>query len=272
VTSGRASRAIGAIGVGLLAMTLVACGSRQPAPDPAPQQPPAQPQPVPASPAERARAHVELGSSYYSIGNFGVALGEFQEALKADPKYVPAHNALGLVYMELKEDDKARASFERALKIDPTDPDTNNNFGLFLCNRGRERDAERYFLAAVRNPLYSTPEDSYVNAGLCARRAGDEPRAQDYFERALQLRPYDLRATSALAQMYFQRRDYARAKTYFARYVQRAPALDARTLWLGVRLEHQLGDRTASRSYGAQLKTRYPDSEEARLFEQGRLD
>jgi type IV pilus assembly protein PilF len=264
-------RVAGLAGV-VAAVLLSACSSRGSAPEPERQSPPPQPQQMPASAAERARAHAELGSSYYAVGNYGVALGEFQEALKADPKFVPALNALGLVYMELKDDDKARSSFERALRIDPNDSDTNNNFGLFLCNRGRERDAERYFLAAIRNPLYTTPEDSYVNAGLCARRAGDDAKAQDYFERAIQLRPSDLRALSALSQLHFQRSEFARAKTYFSRYVQRAPSLDARTLWLGARLETRLGDVTAARSYGAQLKTRFPESEETRLYEQGRFD
>jgi type IV pilus assembly protein PilF len=255
------------------AIALGACQSRAPAPEAQPTTvAPPQPSPVPASPAERARAHNELAIGYYSIGNFGVALSEFREALKADANYVPALNGLGLVHMELKEDDKARASFERALKIDPTDPDTNNNFGLFLCNRGRERDAERYFLAAVKNPLYATPEDSYVNAGLCARRVGDIERAQGHFERALQLRPTDARALSALAQLAYARRDYARARSFLGRFMQLIPNPDAGSLWLGARIENQLGDRNATRSYGAQLKTRFPDADETRLFEQGRFD
>ncbi|HND14335.1 MAG TPA: hypothetical protein PLN78_05095, partial [Pseudomonadales bacterium] len=34
----------------------------------------------------------ELGASYLQIGRFGVALQELQEAIKADPGFVPAHS------------------------------------------------------------------------------------------------------------------------------------------------------------------------------------
>ena len=51
----------------------------------------------------RAKAHTELASAYYELGNLGVALEEVRIALAADPNYAPAYNVQGLVYMDLKE-------------------------------------------------------------------------------------------------------------------------------------------------------------------------
>jgi type IV pilus assembly protein PilF len=256
----------------VLATGLLACRGPESRSDAERNQVPAQQQPTPASAAERARAHTDLGANYLQIGRLAVALQELNEALKADPNFVPAHNALGLVHMELKEDAKARASFERALRIDPKDSDANNNFGLFLCNRGQEKDAVRYFLKALENPLYATPGDSYVNAGICSRRAGDIPSAQLYFERAVEFQSNDARALVNLAQLHFERKQLNLARTYMTRYMQSVKTADAQSLWLGVQIEQALGDRAAVMSYGAQLRARFPDAPQTRQFNEGRYE
>lgn len=259
---------------GVAVVVVSACQTSSPRPDSASTASASSVQsaPTPASPQERARAHTELGASYLHIGRFAVALQELNEALKADPRYVPAHNTLGLVHMELREDDKAKASFERALRIDPADSDTNNNYGLFLCDRKREKESIRYFLAALKNPLYATPQDALVNAGICSRRSGDLASAQAYFERALAASPGEERAMINLAQLHFSLREYPKAKTYLTRYMQRVQSPDAASLWLGARTEHHLGDRAALMSYGSQLKTRFPDALETKSFIEGRFE
>jgi type IV pilus assembly protein PilF len=168
----------------------------------------------------RARIHAELAAGYLELGNYGVALQEANESLKADPNYVAAHNVLGLAYMELRDDKSAEASFQRALRINALDSDSNNNYGWFLCQRKREKESVKYFLDALRNPLYATPEKSWVNAGICARQAGDQANAEDYFQRAIKLRPNQPQALQQLADMAFRRRDFVGAKTYLSR-VQR---------------------------------------------------
>jgi type IV pilus assembly protein PilF len=227
--------------------------------------------PQPGTPLERARAHTELGASYLQIGRLGVALQELEEAIKADPTYVPAHTTLGLVHMQLREDTKAKASFERALKLDPKNPDANNNYGLFLCDRKLQREGIRYFLAALRNPLYETPEDAYVNAGICSRRTGDDAAALDFFERALQARPGEPRALVNLASLQLDRGQPSAARSYMNRFIKATPSPDAASLWLAARIEHALGDRAAVASYGAQLRARFPEARETSLFNEGRF-
>ena len=254
-------------------MLVAACQSSPPRPaNDAGTQPPAERQPSPASATERARAHTELAASYLNIGRLAVALQEADEALKADPRYVPAHNIVALVYMELREDVKAKASFERALKLKPGDSDVNNSYGLFLCDRKKEKDSIRYFEAALRNPLYASPHDAAVNAGICSRRIGDEVGALQYFERALAFRPDDARALVNLAQLHHARRQVNLAKSYLTRFMQGTQKPDAATLWLGARLEHALGDRAAVASYGSQLKERFPTAPETQLFLDGRFE
>jgi len=255
-----------------LLVLLAACGSKESKRDDPAPQPPANPTPTPASPQERARIHTELGAGYYGIGKYGVALQELKEAVDADPSYVPARNTLAVVYLALKEDDKARKEFEQALRIDPKDPEVNNNYGLFLCERKREKESIKYFMMAVRDPLYGRVEDAYVNAGICSRRAGDDASAADFFQRALKLKPDDARALINLAQLDYARGNLPQAKANLTRYMQLVAAPDAATLLFGARLSARLGDRNAMASYGSQLRTRFPGSPETRAFDEGRLE
>ena len=218
----------------------------------------------------RARIHTELASGYFELGNLGVALEEANEAMRADPTYGPAYNVSALIHADLKEDRLAEQQFERALRLNPVDSDANNNYGLYLCQRKREEDGIRHFLAALRNPLYQTPERSYVNAGLCSRRRGDLAGAQEYFERALKVRPDQPQALYQLGDILYARGDYAQARSYVSRASQVLPSPE--TLWLALRLERKLGDRNAEASYAAQLRRGYPESREARALAAGQFE
>ncbi len=220
---------------------------------------------------ERARIHTELAAGYYELGNLGVALEEINIALRADASYAPAYNVAGLVYADLKEDRLAEQYFTRALQVNPLDADAHNNYGRFLCDRKREEEAIKHFLAALRNPLYKTPDRSYVNAGLCARRRGDTAAAEDFFQRALKLRPGEPQALYQLADIAFARDDFAGAKVYLTRFSQVAVANSA-VLWLGVRVERKLGDRNSEASYAQQLRKNFPDSREARALQAGQFE
>lgn len=219
----------------------------------------------------RARIHTELAAGYYELGNYGVALQEAGEALKAEPDYAPALNVLGLVYMELRDDKAAEASFQRALRVSPQDSDTNNNYGWYLCQRKREQESVKYFLAALRNPLYSTPDKSWVNAGICARQAGDLAAAEDYFQKALKVRPAQPQALLQMADMAYKRNNYPEAKVYLTR-LQRDTTPTAEILWLALRVERRLGDRNAEASLGFQLRKNFPESREARALMAGQYE
>lgn len=232
----------------------------------APTHMPQQPSPQNADARTRADIHTRLGAGYYELRNFSVALEELNEALKAEPGYGPAHNMLGLVYMELRENALAEQSFERALGANGMDSDAHNNYGWFLCQQKRHEEGIKHFMAAIKNPLYDTPEKSYVNAGVCARQRGDDATALQYFERAVSIQPAQSQALYQLADMAFRRGQVPDAKTYLARLGKTGSAFGAEALWLGLRIERRLGDREAEANYGLQLRKNFPDSRETQAL------
>ncbi|OHC63318.1 MAG: type IV pilus biogenesis/stability protein PilW [Rhodocyclales bacterium GWA2_65_19] len=216
-----------------------------------------------------AKVHTELAGLYYERSQFGVALGEIDQALQADPGYAPAYGVRGLVHMALREDKAAEDDFRQSLRIDSGDSDTRNNYGWFLCQRSREKESIAHFMAALKNPLYATPERAWLNAGLCSRKAGELKDAEEFLLRALQLQPGLTQASFEMSALSFDKGDYTAAKRYFVRFAERNDNLSAEQLWLAVRIERKLGDRNAEASYGLQLRKRFPDARETRMFMYG---
>jgi len=222
-------------------------------------------------PRNRAKVHTELGALYYRRGNMGVALEELRAATVADPTYAPAHSTLGLVYMDLRETKLAQESFERALRYAPNDSDVNHNYGWFLCQSGREDESIKYFLQAIRNPLYPTPWRSYSAAGVCALRKNNIKDADEFFQRALRLEPNDPPSLLELGQIRYRQGKYEEARQLVTRYNKQAEPV-AESLWLALRIERKLGERVAEANLATQLRRRYPTSREYQLLQRGEYD
>jgi type IV pilus assembly protein PilF len=216
-----------------------------------------------------AKVHTELAGLYYERAQFGIALDEVEQALQADRGYAPAYSMRGLLHMALREYKEAEEDFQQSLRLDRTDSDAHNNYGWFLCQRDREKDSIAHFMAALKNPLYTTPERAWLNAGLCSKKAGNDKDAEEFLLRALQLQPELSQALIGMAELSFTNGDYVAAKRYFARFSQKSDNLNAEQLWLAVRIERKVGDRNAEASYGLQLRKRYPDAKETQLLMRG---
>ncbi|HRP95296.1 MAG TPA: type IV pilus biogenesis/stability protein PilW [Rhodocyclaceae bacterium] len=226
----------------------------------------------PANEAQaRARINTELGTAYFEVGRFDVALDEARTALRHDPEYAPAFHLMGLVYMFVEDTAAARENFLRALRIAPNDPDFNNSYGWFLCTQGEELDGLQRLALAARNPYYRHPTRPYTNAGLCHLRLGDDEAAAEQFRRALALDGVNAQALYHLAAIAYRHGDYRAAREHLVKlHQQREPT--AESAWLGLRTERRLGNREAEASYAAQLRGRFNDSGEHRQMIQGNFE
>jgi type IV pilus assembly protein PilF len=216
---------------------------------------------------ERARAHTELGAAYYQQNKLEIALDEFSHAAEIDPNYGQAYNGLGLVYQALNETAKADASFKKAIQVQPNNSESHNNYGNFLCTTKRYDESIVQFLEAVKNPLYTTPNLAYANAGICSMRKNDNVNAELYFNKALAIEPLTHSAAQQLAEIQFKRNDVKTAKKTLQNALIAAPSPE--TLWLGIKIERVLGDKDNEASYALQLRQQFPNSEQTRLLLSG---
>ncbi len=222
-------------------------------------------------PRNRAKVHTELASLYFTRGNMGVALEELRIATEADQSYGPAHGMFGLVYMEIRENKLAEQHFERALKLSPNDPDINHNYGWFLCQTGREPGSIKYFLQAIRNPLYPTPWRSYSAAGQCTLRSNNLKDAEAFFQRALTMEPDDAPSLLQMGVIRYRQGQLEDARKLVSRY-NKLINPTAESLWLALRIERKMGERGSEASFANQLRRRFPASPEYQALQRGDFD
>ncbi len=220
---------------------------------------------------QRATTFTELALAYYSRAQYKVALQELRKAITVDSRFGPAYNVYGLIYMELAEDGLAAENFLRAIELDRADSEAHNNYGWFLCSRGRYDEGLEQFAAALRNPLYAQPEVAMANAGRCAEKKGDLALADANFAKSLKLQPDNAASLLGLAALRFRQGRLPEAQQLLARHDALSPP-SAASLWLAVRVEHALGDRTQAAAYGLQLRKRFPDSDETRRLLSGQYE
>ena len=219
----------------------------------------------------RAKVFTELGFAYFNRGQMKVALDEARKAIGADNRFGPAYNLLGLIYMDLAEDKVAEENFRKALELDRADSDAHNNYGWFLCTRGRYDEGFEQFTNAMRNPLYDRPEQAMTNAGLCSEKKGDFKQAEAYYNKALKLQPNAALPVVKLADLSFRKGDINEAQRLLSRF-QEISRPTAESLWLHLRIERKLGDRSQEAFYNSQLRKNFPDSRETQLLMQGQYE
>lgn len=205
--------------------------------------------------------NVQLGIGYLQQNNLELASQKLNKALKQDPDSAAAHNAFGILQERLLQNDKAEYHYKRATEIDPENSEASNNFGAFLCRNKREADSEKYFLKALENPLYRTPEFAYTNAAICLLRIEQRGRARDYLQKALVARSNFPTALIALARLEFEEDNFSESKLYIDRF-HRVAEPTANSLWLAIRTELQMDSNRDVEELSQKLKTNFPDSEE----------
>ncbi len=221
---------------------------------------------------QRAVVRVRLASEYLRLQNYHEATRNALQAFEHVPRYAPAYNVLAMISVELRDDDKARAYFKQALESSPNDSDVLHNHGWFLCERGDTKTGLQQLQAAVRNPLYSSPDHSMLVAGQCARKAGDTAAARDYLERALKYRGDNFEAKMQLADLLLQTGSVAEARRAAMEVVKVMNPPSAELLWLAVRVERKLGNREGQLRFSDDLRKRYPDSLEASKLMAGQYE
>ena len=216
-----------------------------------------------------AELHVDLGIRYLREGNLDFAFSRLSRALDLEPNNAAAHNAMGLLHERLGDAAKADGYYRRAVTLNPTDASAQTNLGSSLCRAAKYEEGEKFLLQAAKQPLHKSPEVIYTNLGLCALLADKPERAETYFRRSLEINPKMSGALIRMSELSYRQDRYLSARAYLQRYLVEAEHSPA-SLWLGVRIERELGDKNAEASYGMLLRSKFPDAAQTRLLEESK--
>ncbi len=140
-------------------------------------------------------AYLLLGNTNYYLKRYESAIQYYDQALRVAPNYAEAQKNLGITlrdagrhYGEVKQDlTTAKRFLDRSYSINKTDYETVRLLGIVSGMSGNNSQAIKYFAEAVK--LQPELAQSYSNLGTAYRNAGDEAKANENFQKALQLDP-----------------------------------------------------------------------------------
>lgn len=217
---------------------------------------------------QASQDNVSLGVGYLQQGRRDLAMQKLQLALQQDPDNANAYSALGLLYNSSGDIERADENYREALDKAPDDPQIQNNYAVFLCQQGKPKESEKYFIEAAQNPLYPTPEAAYANAGVCANLIPDTVTAEQYFRKSLAINPNYPTSLYQMARLSFDQKQYRNALIYIQRFESASPTPRPEVLLLGVRTENALGYKQGAEGYAKKLRILFPNSPETQQLNQ----
>ena len=124
--------------------------------------------------------YYNLASAYYKLGQWSLAMAQFELAVQCEPERYEAYFGRGLVWEEMSEPSLAIQSYADALERNPTFAQAFNNMGIAFQNLGVESAA----LECFDNALALEPEsgDFRTNKGLLCLQYGHWEEGWQYFE------------------------------------------------------------------------------------------
>jgi len=215
--------------------------------------------------AKRVEIHTQLGASYLSRNQLEIAKEELERALELNPDFSPAHDKMALLQIRLHNNDQAERHFRRAISEMPENSDARNNYAVFLCERGRYEEADEQFRTALKNPLYRTPEQANLNAGICRLKKGDKTGAIPYFRAVLKIDAKNPSALVHLSRLSLETGNALSARGFIQRYFESSQDTPE-ALLLAYRIERALGSKDGQAKYALRLRGKFPESAEAKLL------
>src|SRR5260370_3426988 len=103
--------------------------------------------------------HMNMGVSYFAMGNFAAAEKELRRALELKPDSANVLNALGCVYIEEGRSEEASKTFQSAIAFKPRWSDSHFNYGRLLKKIGQNDAPPADFQTALEaGPVDGTPK------------------------------------------------------------------------------------------------------------------
>lgn len=211
--------------------------------------------------------NTEMGLGYLQQNNFELATEKLVKALRQNPESVKANYVYAVLQDKLGQKELAEFHYQKATELDPENSEAANNFGAFLCRNGRELESENYFLKALDNPLYKTPEYAYTNAAICLLQVNQTEKGKEYLRKAVASKSDFGPALLALSDVLYKEGDFTNAKIYIDRYHLVSKA-SARSLWLAIRNTLELNNEGEVEELAQRLEADFPDSKEYQQWKQ----
>ena len=151
--------------------------------------------PLPDNAAALSEKYFQKGESYRHKSDFKRARACYSEAIRLNPKAVPALLERGQIYRLARKPDLAIIDFNAALEVDPGQADGYVRRGNALVDQGRLDEAIEDYGAAIQLDPRNAP--AFLNRALAFAKKQDSANVLDDANQVLALNP-DLAAAYLL--------------------------------------------------------------------------
>ena len=159
------------------------------------------------------RPYNNLGEAYDKLGNYDLAIIEFEAALRLNPNYFFALSNLGNVYGKKKEYAQAISYIKQALQQKPDYAPGHYNLAKALHMTGNPEKAMLSYRSAIKhNPYF---EEAFFNLGFLALEQKQFIEAVNNFKSFLEMQPRHPKAHFGLGTSYAMMGKLGRAKQYY---------------------------------------------------------
>jgi predicted CXXCH cytochrome family protein len=171
--------------------------------------------------ADRAEAHLNLGTIEARLGNAEAAEAAYRTAIRIQPAFIPAYINLADLYRQQDREARATQTLRQALEVDPENGAARHALGLSLVRQQRLRDAiPELAKAAQLRP--DVPRYAYVY-GVALHQTGRIQQALRVLKDAQAHYPGDRDILAALAQFHRQAGDRQGAIAWARKLVEVSP-------------------------------------------------
>jgi len=131
---------------------------------------------------------MQIGTGYLAKGLYPQAMSEMLRAEQLDPKNPYVLNNLGIAYYVRGRHKQAEDKFRAAIKYESKFSDAKNNLARALIDQKKYSEALKWLQEVEGDLTYAAPEKTYSNMGMAYFEMGNFKRAGEYLEKSMQIR------------------------------------------------------------------------------------
>lgn len=157
---------------------------------------------------KNGRGLMNYGLTHMAKGDYENALFYFNKALAILPNYYVLHINLGILYNGINNEEKAIEHFKKALNLNSSSPDPEYCYAIFLVDKKRYSEAEKYLKIAIqKSPNHTSSKE------LLTQIAGKKDNHQQEIKNLLN----NVKSTNSiedfikLSLAYYDAREYEKA-------------------------------------------------------------
>lgn len=205
---------------------------------------------------------VKIAIGLLKKGEAELALVQLKKALNIKPDAPRVYEIMAVAFEQVDENKEAKRHYKKMLSYGPEYTRGRANYAGFLIRRQEYKEAYRQLEKVVADIYYPSRARAFQQLGFCAKKLGKHDEIAHFYKRALKLDGNLTEILLALAEIRFEKGDYAESQAYLDAYREKVKPASAKALFLGIKLAVVFEDKGDEASYALALKNLYPRSKE----------